>query len=41
MTIGSNTDYLLAVEKLAVSFDGFKAVNDLTFYVDEKAVDLR
>ncbi len=38
MTIGSNTDYLLAVEKLAVSFDGFKAVNDLTFYVDEKDI---
>jgi urea transport system ATP-binding protein len=38
MTVGSNTDYLLAVEKLTVSFDGFKAVNDLTFYVDEKDI---
>jgi urea transport system ATP-binding protein len=28
------TDYLLAVESLTVSFDGFKAVNDLSFYVD-------
>ncbi len=26
--------YLLSVEGLSVSFDGFKAVNDLTFYVD-------
>ena len=38
MTIGSNTDYLLAVEQLTVSFDGFKAVNDLSFYVDEKDI---
>ena len=38
MTIGSNTDYLLAVEALTVSFDGFKAVNDLSFYVDEKDI---
>jgi urea transport system ATP-binding protein len=37
--LSSNTDYLLAVEHLTVSFDGFKAVSDLTFYVDEK--DLR
>jgi urea transport system ATP-binding protein len=28
------TDYLLAVESLTVSFDGFKAVNDLSLYVD-------
>ncbi len=34
----SETDYLLAVEKLTVSFDGFKAVNDLTFYLDEKDI---
>ncbi len=27
-------DYLLAVEALTVSFDGFKAVNDVSFYVD-------
>lgn len=30
----SNTDFLLAVEDLTVSFDGFKAVDSLTFYVD-------
>lgn len=30
----TNTDYLLAVEDLTVSFDGFKAVDSLTFYVD-------
>ncbi len=30
-----NTDYLLAVSGLTVSFDGFKAVNDLSFYVDQ------
>jgi len=29
-----STDFLLAVEGLTVSFDGFKAVNDLSFYVD-------
>ncbi len=34
----SDTDFLLAVENLTVSFDGFKAVNDLTFYVDEKDI---
>src|SRR3954462_13657956 len=27
--------FLLAVEGLTVSFDGFKAVNDLSFYVEE------
>jgi urea transport system ATP-binding protein len=30
----NNTDFLLAVEGLTVSFDGFKAVDDLSFYVD-------
>jgi urea transport system ATP-binding protein len=30
----SNTDFLLAIENLTVSFDGFKAVNDLTAYID-------
>ena len=34
MSSGSSTDYLLAVEDLTVSFDGFKAVDSLTFYVD-------
>src|SRR6202140_2784506 len=28
-------NFLLAVEALTVSFDGFKAVNDLSFYVEE------
>ena len=31
----SNTDYLLAIEDLTVSFDGFKAVDDLTLYIDK------
>jgi len=30
----TNNDFLLAVEGLTVSFDGFKAVDDLSFYVD-------
>ncbi|MCB1749832.1 MAG: urea ABC transporter ATP-binding protein UrtD [Gammaproteobacteria bacterium] len=34
MTASSNTDFLLAIENLSVSFDGFKAVNDVTAYVD-------
>ena len=38
MASGSNTDFLLAVEQLTVSFDGFKAVNDLSFYVDDKDI---
>ena len=31
-------DFLLAVEGLTVSFDGFKAVDDLSFYVDEHEI---
>lgn len=31
-------DFLLAVSGLTVSFDGFKAVNDLSFYVDENEI---
>jgi urea transport system ATP-binding protein len=31
----SNTDYLLALEGVSVSFDGFKAVNDLNLYIDK------
>ena len=31
-------DFLLAVEGLTVSFDGFKAVNDLSFYVEENEI---
>lgn len=34
----SNTNFVLAVEGLTVSFDGFKAVNDLSFYVDENEI---
>jgi urea transport system ATP-binding protein len=34
----SNTDFLLSVEQLTVSFDGFKAVDDLSFYVDEHEI---
>jgi len=39
MPIGSeNKDFLLAVEGLTVSFDGFRAVDDLSFYVDENEI---
>ena len=31
----SDTDYVLAIENLTVSFDGFKAVDDLTLYIDQ------
>ncbi|MFT6059830.1 MAG: urea transport system ATP-binding protein [Lentimonas sp.] len=31
----SDTDFLLAIEDLTVSFDGFKAVDALTLYVDK------
>ena len=33
--MASNTDFLLALEKVSVSFDGFKAVNELNLYVDK------
>ena len=33
--MASDTDFLLAVEDLSVSFDGFKAVDGLTFYMDQ------
>ncbi|HYG89440.1 MAG TPA: urea ABC transporter ATP-binding protein UrtD [Azospirillum sp.] len=32
------TNFLLSVEGLTVSFDGFKAVDDLSFYVDENEI---
>ncbi len=32
----TNTDFLLAVEDLTVSFDGFKAIDGLNFYMDHK-----
>jgi len=31
----SNTDFVLAVEDLTVSFDGFKAIDKLSLYVDK------
>lgn len=31
----SDTDFLLAIEDLTVSFDGFKAVDDLTLYINK------
>src|ERR1700757_3777864 len=31
-------EFLLAVEALTVSFDGFKAVNNLSFYVEENEI---
>jgi urea transport system ATP-binding protein len=33
--MSSSTDYLLAIEELTVSFDGFKAVDNLNLYVDK------
>ncbi len=34
----SVTDFLLSVEDLTVSFDGFKAVDDLSFYLDRNEI---
>ncbi len=34
----TSTDYLLAVEGLTVSFDGFRAVDDLSFYLDRNEI---
>lgn len=31
-------EFMLAVEGLTVSFDGFKAVDDLSFYIDEEEI---
>src|ERR1700682_4343408 len=33
--MGSNTEFLLALENVSVSFDGFKAVNALNLYIDK------
>jgi len=33
--MANSTDFLLALEGVTVSFDGFKAVNDLNLYVDK------
>jgi|TARA_R110001599_G_scaffold162973_2_gene352392 urea transport system ATP-binding protein len=35
MNMTTNTDYTLSIEDLTVSFDGFKAVDDLNFYLDK------
>jgi urea transport system ATP-binding protein len=33
--MANSTDFLLALESVSVSFDGFKAVNDLNLYIDK------
>ncbi|MBQ0795033.1 MULTISPECIES: urea ABC transporter ATP-binding protein UrtD [Zhongshania] len=33
--MSTNTDFTLAIEDLTVSFDGFKAVDSLSFYLDK------
>jgi urea transport system ATP-binding protein len=33
--MANNTDFLLALESVSVSFDGFKAVDDLNLYIDK------
>jgi urea transport system ATP-binding protein len=33
--MSSSTDFLLALEGVSVSFDGFKAVNELNLYIDK------
>src|SRR6202171_375460 len=33
--MASNTDFLLALENVSVSFDGFKAVDALNLYIDK------
>src|SRR5215468_2037860 len=33
--MANNTDFLLALENVSVSFDGFKAVNGLNLYIDK------
>jgi len=35
MSTSTNTDFTLAIEDLTVSFDGFKAVDALNFYLDK------
>jgi urea transport system ATP-binding protein len=36
--MSSNTDYVLSIEDLTVSFDGFKAVDKLNLYVDKNEI---
>jgi len=38
MSIEHNTNCVLAIEGLTVSFDGFRAVDDLDLYVDEREI---
>lgn len=38
MLMKTNKDIILAVEGLTVSFNGFKAVNDFSMYVDEEQI---
>lgn len=38
MLAETDKEFVLAVEGLSVSFDGFKAVNDLSFYVEEQEI---
>ena len=33
--MSSSTDFVLAIEDLTVSFDGFKAIDSLNLYVDK------
>ncbi|MBC8003145.1 MAG: ABC transporter ATP-binding protein, partial [Opitutaceae bacterium] len=34
--MSSNTDFLLGIEDLTVSFDGFKAVDGLNLYIEKE-----
>ncbi len=36
--LASNTNCVLAIEGLTVSFDGFRAVDDLDLYIDEREI---
>lgn len=36
--MSNNTDFVLAIEDLTVSFDGFKAVDKLNLYVDQNEI---
>ena len=38
MSLSSNTSCLLAIEGLTVSFDGFRAVDELNLYLDEREI---
>lgn len=35
MAEGNNTNFVLSIEDLTVSFDGFKAVDNVTMYIDQ------